>query len=92
MVTTKLLDAMHSSPLRESTWQATMAQQPDLHIRCIEFHKYTVGGGLIDCGHIDIGTSLTMSVMLSHAESFSGGRFTSSYKLHATRYKVQVKS
>ena len=89
-VMSKLLDAMHSSPLRASTWKRTsLALQPDLHVRCVEFHKYTAGGGLIDLGHTDIGTSITMSVQLSPPESFQGGLFTTTATDgHVTQHKL----
>ena len=45
--------------------------------------------GLIDLGHIDIGTSLTMSVQLSPPESFQGGLFTTTATDgHVTQHKL----
>ena len=79
-VMAKLLEVMRSSPLRDSTWQtrdSALAQRPPLNVRCVEFHKYTAGGGLTDTGHIDIGSALTMSVQLSQPGPVErGGRFT----------------
>lgn len=46
-----------------------------LNIRCIEFHRYAVGGGLMDPGHCDTGSILTLSVQLSSPEPAAGGRF-----------------
>ena len=45
-----------------------------LHIRCVEIHQYTAGGGLSDPGHCDVGSKITLSVALSHPTS--GGRFS----------------
>jgi hypothetical protein len=46
----------------------------ELNIRSIEYHTYHEGGGLMDRGHIDAGSLLTISVQLSHPTE--GGRFT----------------
>ena len=90
-VMSKLLDAMHSSPLRASTWKRTSPWRCSPVARALrrEFHKYTAGGGLIDLGHIDIGTSITMSVQLSPPESFQGGLFTTTATDgHVTQHKL----
>ena len=47
-VVAKLLDAMHSSGMHDSTWRRTdsfHSKRPELQIRCIEFHDYVAGGG-----------------------------------------------
>uniref|UniRef100_A0A7S3WA22 Fe2OG dioxygenase domain-containing protein n=1 Tax=Emiliania huxleyi TaxID=2903 RepID=A0A7S3WA22_EMIHU len=38
-----------------------------LQVRCIELHTYAVGGGLLEPGHRDNGSKLSMSVLLSDA-------------------------
>eukprot|EP00957_Ditylum_brightwellii_P067900 5154979-Ditylum_brightwellii.AAC.1 len=35
------------------------------HVRCIELHHYSTGGGLLTPGHRDTGSALTISVLLS---------------------------
>ena len=44
-----------------------------LSVRCIEAHTYTCGGGLLEQGHIDQGSSLSLSVVLT--EPTEGGHF-----------------
>ena len=46
-----------------------------LGVRCVEFHTYTEGGGLMMKDHRDYGSVLTLSVLLSHpsAEEGDGG-------------------
>ena len=46
-----------------------------LNVRCVELHTYAVGGGLIDPGHKDNGSKLTMVVQVSDASEFEGGKF-----------------
>ena len=51
-------------------------RRPDaLTIRCIEFHTYTPPGALMDPGHRDKGSIISMSVLLSDAAEHDGGRF-----------------
>lgn len=45
-----------------------------LHVRCIELHSYTKGGGLTAAGHFDDGSAITLSVAL--VPSAKGGVFT----------------
>ena len=40
-------------------------ERPPLFVRCVEFHDYQTGAGLIDPGHIDVGSTITLSVQLS---------------------------
>jgi|TARA_B100001741_G_scaffold284853_1_gene260680 hypothetical protein len=47
---------------------------PPLTVRCVEHHVYTEGGGLILEDHRDIGSSLSLSVLLS--DGYAGGAFT----------------
>lgn len=76
----KLLQTMHASGLQDSVWRradSAVTRRPDLHVRCIEFHDYRAGGGLQDPGHIDVGSTLTLSVQLSTpGPPEHGGRFT----------------
>ena len=46
-----------------------------LAVRCVEMHRYGVGGSLLIPGHRDIGSALSLSVLLSDSTSFDGGRF-----------------
>ncbi|KAL1511145.1 hypothetical protein AB1Y20_005963 [Prymnesium parvum] len=46
-----------------------------LHVRCIEFHTYAEGGGLIEPDHRDNGSVLTMSALVSNPRDTSGGHF-----------------
>jgi hypothetical protein len=51
--------------------------QHELNVRCIEFHSYAVGGGLLQPGHRDDGSTLTLSILLSdpHDDQVGGGEF-----------------
>ena len=46
-----------------------------LSVRCIEKHTYQVGAGLMDEGHRDVGSVVTMSVLLSDPSEHDGGTF-----------------
>ena len=76
----KLLEAMHASTLQDSVWRrpdSHLSHRPEVHVRCIEFHSYSPGGGLQDPGHVDVGSTLTLSVQLSPpGPPDHGGRFT----------------
>jgi hypothetical protein len=67
----KLIHAMQSQP---GDWGPD-AHGIDLNIRCIEYHTYTRGGGLVAPGHCDNGSVLTLSVMLSDPHDVGGGHF-----------------
>lgn len=67
----KLIGAMQSQP---GDWGPS-ARGIDLNIRCIEYHTYSRGGGLVAPGHCDNGSVLTLSVMLSDPDDLSGGQF-----------------
>ena len=60
-----------------------------LQVRCIELHTYAVGGGLLDPGHCDDGSTLTISVLLSEAETFDGGEFVTWNKGHPVAHSMQ---
>ena len=47
---------------------------PPLTVRCVEHHVYTEGGGLVMEDHRDLGSSLSLSVLLS--DQYKGGAFT----------------
>jgi predicted 2-oxoglutarate/Fe(II)-dependent dioxygenase YbiX len=47
----------------------------ELSIRCVEFHTYTAGGGLMSLVHRDRGSVLTISVLLSSPAACEGGEF-----------------
>lgn len=76
----KLVGVMKGATnLRDSMWRAPdsgFSERPALNVRCVEFHRYATGGELIDPGHIDVGSTLTLSVQLSPLEQQQGGRFT----------------
>jgi len=78
----KLIGAMHDTGLADAAWRAAdspHSERPPLHTRCVEFHSYTAGGGLLDPGHIDVGSTITLSVLLSDATPAAhGGRFSTS--------------
>ena len=47
----------------------------ELYVRCIEFHTYAIGGGLLSPMHRDNGSLLTMSMLLSEPSEGDGGEF-----------------
>ena len=61
----------------------------ELNVRCLEFHNYLPGGGLEDIGHIDAGSTLTLSVQLSTPGAAEcGGRFSTTNREGATHYEL----
>ena len=72
----KLVRGMQSHGIEE--WGAVVPslRQP-LHTRCIEYHRYETGGGLVCAGHRDAGSALTMAVLLSDPleDGVEGGVF-----------------
>ena len=70
----KLLDAMMHAKQPPSAHKWRDEAIP-LHVRCIELHSYSAGGGLLQNGHRDHGSVLTMSVLLSDPGLFAGGEF-----------------
>mmetsp|Transcript_8177 Transcript_8177/g.20106 ORF Transcript_8177/g.20106 Transcript_8177/m.20106 type:complete len:271 (-) Transcript_8177:194-1006(-) len=60
-------------PVLDEAWIGS--EQSTLHVRSIELHHYSAGGGLITPGHRDCGSSLTISVLLSDPAKVSGGDF-----------------
>ena len=46
-----------------------------LKVRCVELHTYTLGGSLLNPGHRDSGSTLTISILLSEPSDFEGGEF-----------------
>ena len=62
----KLLTAMRAA---DEWWPASTV----LRVRCIELHHYKTGADLMEYGHTDKGSALTMSVCLHPADD--GGRF-----------------
>ena len=52
-----------------------LANSASLNVRCIELHKYSVGGCLCLPDHRDSGSSISMSVLLSSPSECHGGRF-----------------
>ena len=45
-----------------------------LHVRCVELHTYAVGGGLMERGHRDKGSAISLSALLTAPGG--GGAFT----------------
>ena len=67
----QLLDALVDR--MRSRWPEKLGT---LGVRCVEFHTYRVGGGLLDADHRDVGSTLTLSVLLSpDAAALRGGQF-----------------
>jgi len=46
-----------------------------LNVRCIELHSYATGGGLLTPGHRDVGSVITIAVLLSDENDLEGGQF-----------------
>lgn len=65
----KLIHGMQSQP---GEW---VDPETPLYVRCIELHTYTQGAGLLDPGHRDNGSILSMAVLLSDASEMQGGQF-----------------
>lgn len=61
-----------------------------LHVRCIELHAYTVGGGLITPGHKDNGSKFTLIVQLSESSTFEGGRFVTYHEGEAVQHELKA--
>lgn len=69
----KLVSQMRmQSASRPGSWGSPMLP---LSVRCVEFHAYTVGAALMDPGHRDRGSTISMSVLLSDPTKHDGGRF-----------------
>ena len=64
---TKIVRAMVATPIPRRGADA------DLAVRCVEFHSYATGGSLLVPDHRDLGSALSISVLLSDA--FDGGHF-----------------
>mmetsp|Transcript_17775 Transcript_17775/g.45973 ORF Transcript_17775/g.45973 Transcript_17775/m.45973 type:complete len:296 (-) Transcript_17775:214-1101(-) len=74
-ITSKLRHAARVADAR--TWNATLGVLDEhLGIRCAEVHTQKIGGGLPDPEHRDYGSLITLDVMLSDANAFEGGQFT----------------
>lgn len=58
----------------EANWSGLLCASAfdALSLRCCEFHEYKAGGGLTASGHIDAGSTLTLSVQLTHPTALSG--------------------
>ena len=61
--------------LRELDVRNIKLMEPALALRCVEFHTYQAGGGLLDVDHRDTGSAVSMSILLSDAAQMDGGRF-----------------
>ena len=46
-----------------------------LGVRCVEYHSYRPGGCLLDPDHIDAGSIMTLSLLLSDPGLYDGGEF-----------------
>lgn len=68
-----LVGRMRSSDPRASLAPGELAR--DLSVRCVELHRYGVGGSLMARDHRDTGSSLSMSVLLSEPSTVGGGEF-----------------
>ena len=56
-------------------WTGSEEDEGELSLRCIEFHTYQAGGGLLDVNHRDTGSIVSMSILLADAAQMVGGRF-----------------
>ena len=57
--------------------QLLTARQPgEVGVRCIEYHEVRPRGSLADLKHYDIGSLLTVDIMLSEPGDFGGGEFS----------------
>jgi hypothetical protein len=45
-------------------------------VRCVEYHEVQPGGSLPDKNHYDVGSLVTIDILLSHPSDFRGGVFT----------------
>jgi hypothetical protein len=61
----ELLDKLVSTMRNEADAAGMCPANTLLNIRCIELHNYLAGAGLDDLGHIDVGSTLTLSIQLS---------------------------
>ena len=66
----KVVAAIRGFDPREKSHTST-----PLGVRCIEWHVYRLGGGLTDPQHCDMGSTLTLSCLLSEPGSVEGGVF-----------------
>ena len=65
----RIINAMRSQP------SMYISPQIELGVRCIEFHSYLEGDGLSTKGHRDMGSILTMTILLSPEQHVKGGTF-----------------
>lgn len=72
LLVAKLVHAMRS---QEGDWGDREALCSATSVRCAEFHSYAESGGLLDENHRDLGSTLTMSVLLSDEQAQEGGDF-----------------
>ncbi len=54
----------------------TSRQPGEVGVRCIEYHEVRPGGSLPDLKHYDIGSLLTVDIMISESADFTGGEFS----------------
>jgi predicted 2-oxoglutarate/Fe(II)-dependent dioxygenase YbiX len=50
--------------------------ESDVGVRCIEYHHVRPGGSLPDPKHHDVGSLVTIDVLLCEPTDFTGGEFT----------------
>jgi hypothetical protein len=60
-----------------------------LNVRCVEFHTYRVGGGVMMKGHRDFGSVFTLSVLLSDPSGFDGGELLTWQDGHAETHPME---
>lgn len=73
-LTPTLRPPFHSQPISQPISRPGDAESP-LHVRCVELHTYLTGGSLLNPGHRDNGSVLTLSALLSEPSLSSGGEF-----------------
>ena len=72
----ELFGKIQEATRRHADSAGMCALDAPLNVRCVEFHSYREGGGLLDPGHRDTGSTITLSVQLSQpGAAEDGGRF-----------------
>ena len=71
----RLVDACRAADAKHGWGMLDRATTP-LGVRCVEYHTVEPGGSLPFPHHYDAGSLITIDVMLSDAEDFQGGAFS----------------
>jgi hypothetical protein len=78
----KLLPELHAKLMQtmqtvdKENWHMTV-DTDTVNVRCAEYHRMSKGGALRETGHYDMGSLVTLDLMLTKAGAdFEGGTFT----------------